>query len=292
MLSRLFRYGYRAVVCWLMFLQPFALASAPSGSPHVKVALISEMTSIQPGQEFWVGLHFELEKDWHIYWVNPGDSGQPPRVDWKLPSQFQAGPLQWPAPRRLENPPLADYGYENKVLLMAPVRPPANLKLGGVAELAANVRWLVCHDICIPGRETVRLSLPVASGAPKLDSRWREAFARTRAQLPARLPSGWKVSAVSNQEAFVLSIQTGRREPGATFFPLKPLQIKNAAPQEATPFNGGVRLRLQKADELLHPIASLNGVLILRHDKAYVIDAPVTRQNSPGKSQTGRRPRK
>lgn len=291
MLSRVLRNGYRAVIGWLLFLQPLAF-SAPASSPHVKVALVSETVSIQPGHRFWVGLHFQLEKEWHIYWVNPGDSGEPPRVEWKLPAQFQAGPLQWPAPRRLETPPLADYGYENEVLLMSAVRLPANLKPGGTVELAANVSWLVCHDICIPGRQSVTLSLPVSSGRPKRDVRWSELFARTRAQLPTRLPPGWKVAAVSNQQDFILSIRTGRRGPEAIFFPLQPLQIKNSALQQATPFDGGIRLRLERADELLHPIASLRGVLVLRHDKAYVIDAPVTQQNSPGKSQSGRRPRK
>ncbi|MEJ2010248.1 MAG: protein-disulfide reductase DsbD family protein [Acidobacteriota bacterium] len=292
MLSRTFRNGYRALIGWLVLFQPVGFAHAPANTPHATVALVSEGASIQPGHQFRVGLHFQLEKDWHIYWVNPGDSGEPPRVEWKLPAQFKVGPLQWPAPRRLENPPLTDYGYEDEVLLMATVRPPANLKPGGTAKLEANVKWLVCHDICIPGRQTVTLSLPVASDAPKYDPRWRQLFTRTSTRLPMRLPAGWSVTAAANPQSFVLSIKTGTREAGATFFPLESLQIKNAAPQQAEPVDGGVRLTLQKSDELLHPIASLKGILVLRHDKAYAINAPVTSQNSMRKSSGGRRPRK
>ena len=292
MLSRIFRNGHRALISWFVLFQPVGLTSAPANTPHATVSLVSEKDSIRPGHEFRVGLHFTIEKDWHIYWINPGDSGEPPRVEWKLPSQFHVGQLQWPAPRRLENPPLADYGYEDEVLLMAAVRAPANLKPGGTVEFQANVRWLVCHEICIPGRQTVTLSLPVTSDPPKPDARWRQLFSRTSAQLPMPLPAGWSVTAAANPESFVLSIQTGTREPSAIFYPLEPLQIKNAAPQQAMPFDGGVRLLLRKSDQLLHRVASLKGVLVLRHDKAYAINAPVTSQNSLRKSSGGRRPRK
>lgn len=292
MLSRVFRNGYRALIGWLVLFQPLALTSAPANTPHVKLEVISETVSIQPGHQFRVGLDFHLEKGWHIYWINPGDSGEPPRVEWKLPSRFQVGPLQWPAPRRLENPPLVDYGYENEVLLMAAVRPPANLKPGGTAELQANVKWLVCHDMCIPGRQTVTLSLPVANDSPKTDPRWRQLFKHASARLPMRRPAGWSVTAVSSPESFVLLIKTGTRETDATFFPLEPLLIKNAAAQQATPFDDGVRLSLRKSDQLLHRVASLKGVLVLRHDEAYAINAPVISQGNFRKSSGRRRSHK
>jgi DsbC/DsbD-like thiol-disulfide interchange protein len=282
--TRVFRYNDRALIGWLGFFLPPGFVSAPASIPHAKVALVSEQTSVQPGHTVRLGLHFELEKDWHIYWVNPGDSGEPPRVEWKLPPRFHAGPLEWPAPRRLENGPLVDYGYQNEVLLMTAVRAPVRLKPGGSVELQANVSWLVCHDICIPCRQTVALSLPVSNHAPKVDARRGGLFARTLAQLPKRVPAGWSLNAVSNPESFVLSIKTGNRESDAVFFPLNPLQVKNGASQAAVPFDQGVRLSLQKSDQLLHPIASLKGVLVLRHGKAYAIDAPVVSAVTSGKS--------
>jgi DsbC/DsbD-like thiol-disulfide interchange protein len=284
MLPQIFQLGCQALIGWFVFLQPAGLASAPAGTPHAKVTLVSEQTSVQPGNELRVGLRFQLEKGWHIYWLNPGDSGEPPRVEWKLPPQFRASPLEWPAPMRLENGPLVDYGYEDEVLLMSAIRPPASLKLGGTAEFQADVKWLVCHDVCIPGRQTVTLSLPVARNAPKHDARWHELFARTREQLPKRLPATWSVAAVSDPHSFVLSIKTGTRESKATFFPLEPLQIKDSAPQRATPLTQGARLSLQKSDQLLHPVSSLKGIVVLRGDKAYTVDVPVGSHATPGKS--------
>ena len=57
--------------------------------PHGTVELISENQSIAIGHPFYLGLHFQLEKGWHIYWVNPGDSGEPPRVTWQLSDRSQ-----------------------------------------------------------------------------------------------------------------------------------------------------------------------------------------------------------
>src|SRR5271157_2635626 len=53
---------------------------AGASGPHGAVDLVSEQTSVQPARPFWVGLRFQLEQGWHIYWTNPGDSGEPPRV--------------------------------------------------------------------------------------------------------------------------------------------------------------------------------------------------------------------
>jgi thiol:disulfide interchange protein DsbD len=88
------------------------------------VDLIAEDAAIVPGQTFQAGFKFNLEKGWHVYWINAGDSGDPPRIQWKLPAGFEAGPIEWPAPVRLPVSSLMDYGYEDKVLLMVPIHSP------------------------------------------------------------------------------------------------------------------------------------------------------------------------
>ena len=32
-----------------------------------------------PGASFTLGLRYVVEQEWHVYWVNPGDSGIEPR---------------------------------------------------------------------------------------------------------------------------------------------------------------------------------------------------------------------
>src|SRR5579872_5810272 len=68
---------------------------------HLKAELLCEQTSIQPGGSVTVGFHFRMQKGWHIYWQNPGDSGQAPSITWTLPEGFTAGEIQWPLPQRL-----------------------------------------------------------------------------------------------------------------------------------------------------------------------------------------------
>src|SRR5438552_15861058 len=87
-------------------------------APHVKVELVAENQSTQTGRDFALGLLFHLEKGWHVYWRNPGDSGSPPQVAWTLPAGFRAGAMEWPYPRLIPVGPLMNYGYEDEVLLI------------------------------------------------------------------------------------------------------------------------------------------------------------------------------
>ncbi len=47
-----------------------------------------------------------------MYWINAGDSGEAPSVEWVLPKSVSIGKMQFPAPKRLPLGPLMDYGYE------------------------------------------------------------------------------------------------------------------------------------------------------------------------------------
>jgi len=288
--SHLGRLGSRRLTCLASLLLAGCLRAASANPPHARITLVSEQTSIQPGSKFWVGLHFELEKHWHIYWVNPGDSGEPPRVVWDLPQGFRAGPINWPAPRRLENPPLVDYGYEDEVLLLVPLYPPSRVPAGRSAELRATVKWLVCSSICVPEQQHVALKLPFKDDPPKYDPRRRGLFNRTREQLPRPMPSGWSATVLSEANQFILSVKTGTRESTATFFPLEPLEIKDAAPQQVALGNGAIHLALQKSDQLLKPVAFLSGVLMIGDGKAIAINAPVI--SGSGRSLRERRYRK
>ena len=244
-------------------------------SPHGTVQFVSDQSSIQPARPFWAGLYFQLEKGWHIYWSNPGDSGEPPRVKWDLPPGFQAGPLLWPLPRRIEDHSLIDFGYVNEVLLPVRITPPAKLSTQTGVVLRAHVNWLVCRDICVPARADLTLTLPVGAAAGEPESRWRSLFAKTRADLPRATPKSWKVTASLDGHEFLLDVNTGTRESAATFFPLEPNQIENVAPQRVNPSSHGIRLELVKSDQLLKPPSRLTGVLELASGQGYFIEAPV-----------------
>jgi len=249
--------------------------------PHVSVQLIAERSAISPGHSIWAGLQFQFPQGWHVYWQNPGDSGEPPKVQWNLPSGFHAGALQWPVPQRLaSSASVVDYGYTDGVVLLAQLAAPANAQPGGTVSFGAGVHYLVCREICVPGKASVVLNLPVQAEQAAFDLGAHAIFEKTREQLPVAAPAAWKIHAQSRGNTFVLSIATGKSERQGVFFPLDPGEIENAAPQDAVATPDGIEFHLQKSDELLKPIARLRGVVELAGPRAYIVSAPVTQSGA------------
>ncbi len=162
---------------------------------HGTVELLSEQESIQPGRAIHLGLHFRLEKGWHIYWINPGDSGEPPRLEWRLPAGLRAGAIEWPAPSRLPIPPLMDYGYEGEVLLPMPIASTAGLAVGGEVVLSADMKAIVCREVCVPAKAQLSLSLPVRAERPRESAETAAMFSAARKALPKPAPANWRPSA-------------------------------------------------------------------------------------------------
>jgi len=260
------------------------LQAASTPIPHGTLELISENPWITAGRTISLGLRFQLEKGWHIYWSNPGDSGEPPRVKWQLPTGLSAGATEWPAPRRIGSSSVVDYVYEGTVTLIVPIRAEENVKAHKRAQLNADVMVLVCREMCISGKAQLSLTLPIKAQPPIRDSRTEDVFAATRKLLPRPVPVSWRFSVAEMNDSLVLTAIVGRQVTGATLFPLVESQINNAAPQEFVTAAGGFRLVLRKSDQLLKPIERLRGVLVISGDLAYLIDVPV---GKPGATNDG-----
>jgi DsbC/DsbD-like thiol-disulfide interchange protein len=267
-------------VCAGLFLC-FASRARAVPESHATIEMIAaQVAPPQSGRPFSVGLLFHLEPGWHVYWQNAGDSGQPPTIQWSLPPGFRAGAIAWPTPTRLGKGSVIDYGYESQVLLIAPIHPPASRKSGQTdgVEIAADIKYLICREICVPAKAHATVSLPLSGDAAKQATQWRTLFERTESQIPKRLPSDWKVVARSNAENFVLSVRTAAPATRASFFPLDQNVIENSAPQSFAPAKTGFQLTLKKSDLLAKPITALRGVLVLDGSPAYEIAAPVIQQ--------------
>ncbi|HEX4603568.1 MAG TPA: protein-disulfide reductase DsbD domain-containing protein, partial [Candidatus Angelobacter sp.] len=170
------------VVCCAPAAQ--AQPSRPNPSPHARVELLSRQRSITPNKDLQLGVHFVLEPGWHIYWVNPGDSGQPPAFQWQLPEGFTAGEIQWPRPERMQpNKQLADYGYHDEVLLPVTLHVLPGFNNRTLAEVRVDAKWLICREVCIAEHAQLELSLPVAATA-KENLQSVPLFAKTEKLLP------------------------------------------------------------------------------------------------------------
>jgi thiol:disulfide interchange protein DsbD len=197
-------------------------AQVREGKTIVKPRLVAGTKAVQPGKPFTVGVYFQIEKGWHLYWENAGDGGLPIRVNWKLPNGFKVSPLRWPAPIRFDEAGgLTTYGYTNETMLLARVTPPSSVK-GGTVSLAADVSWLVCEALCLPGDAKVDLKLPVGPLAPSPDTalivRFEQQLPRPLAAGPLRLKSA-TATKQAGQNWLIRIDLIGRDETPREFFP-------------------------------------------------------------------------
>lgn len=210
-LSRLFS------LCVLSLASLLPLSRAAES--HVKAALVAADASIQPGKPFTVALRFVHDPHWHTYWTNPG-TGLSTTLAWHLPPGFTASDIQWPAPHLLKDGSggIIGNGYEAELFLPVTITPPADLKPDTTVELSADANWLMCDELCVPGEATVKLSLPVAAGAPAPDAKWGEKVRATVAGLP-RAEAGWNVTASRDAKNVTITVAptgasaAGRPEP-------------------------------------------------------------------------------
>ena len=185
-------------VLWVLCLVPVSSSSAQAtvlssqaSGPHIQVELVYEKNALVPGQTVLLGVLLQPEKDWHTYWQNPGDSGEPPMLNWAASSQGQSldwvnfGDIKWPIPRAIPVAHLVNYGYDGTNLLMVPVTVSANAPTGEMVDIKLDLSWLVCKEDCIPGWATLHISLPIAQEAN--NSEFADLFTQTKAALPKAL---------------------------------------------------------------------------------------------------------
>ena len=116
---------------------------------YVQVRMVSDQTDVVAGQTITVGMVQTIAPKWHVYWINPGDSGEATDVTWSGLSSMVVSEIQWPVPHKIPFGPLTNYGYEEQVVLLQDITLPTELPTGPI-ELIADISLLVCEEICIP----------------------------------------------------------------------------------------------------------------------------------------------
>jgi DsbC/DsbD-like thiol-disulfide interchange protein len=261
------------------FVVPLVLASPALAralpARHTRVSLLSEADAVRPGHPLTVGIRLQMEKGWHTYWRNPGDSGLPTRARWELPAGFAAGEIQWPYPTRFTSGPLANYGYEGEVLLPVEIRVPASVAEPQV-RIATRVDWLECQEACLPGRAELSLTLPVrAASAPTPQA---ALFAEARTRLPRRDPAwGFSLSCAAHGLSLLIRPPRGTGLREAYFYPATPRVLDHAQPQKLTREGAAHRLAMVR-DPNAAPLERLAGVLVAgtgRGPVAIAVDVPL-----------------
>ncbi|MFT4266549.1 MAG: protein-disulfide reductase DsbD family protein, partial [Xenophilus sp.] len=155
-------------------------------TPHVRAELLAHAPQgLAPGAVVWLGLKISHQPGWHTYWKNAGDSGLPTELRWTLPAGLTAGDVDWPTPRRIPIGSLANYGYEDTVLLPVPltVAPGFSPALPTV-PVKLSAAWLVCRQECIPEEGEFTLALPAHGSIAAPGGEFEAALAARPAALP------------------------------------------------------------------------------------------------------------
>ena len=237
----------------------------------VQWTLASAIAKTPPGSTVPFQLTAKIDPGWHIYWQNAGDSGEPPKVVWNLPAGYSARPIEWPAPKRLGSGSIIDYGYEDQVLLVVPIRAPMSFDYEGRqdVQIVADVNYIVCREVCVPGKAHLALSLLNTNAVQARE--WHGLFDQARKQLPEPAPAAWKISARAVQNNLVLSVAAAPQPKSAEFFPRAANIIENSAPQLLATDRDGFHLTLKVSDQASGQPTRLKGVLVLDGVRAYQI---------------------
>ena len=252
----------------------------PVKAEHLTAELTTLAPQIAVGGTLQAGLVLTIEEHWHVYWVNAGEAGQPPKITWTLPEGITAGPIQFPPPSRLPLGPLMDFGYEDGVAFPVLLTASPTMKPGKV-HLDAQVRWLVCSSVCLPGKAHLGIDLEVVKG-PVPEAKAVGALGSALGTLPKVLPTGMSVSAIGDAKQILVTLKTGNKETDAEFYPFDQDQIDDAADQQIESLPDGVRIWLKKAPDPQHPgmtmplPTTLHGLVELSSTESYDFTTPVT----------------
>jgi thiol:disulfide interchange protein DsbD len=251
----------------------------PVKALHLTVEMVSAGPQIAQGGDQTLGFVFSMEEGWHVYWRNAGYAGLPPKATWTLPAGITAGPLQFPAPERLPLDTTVDYGYEDSVAYPVTITADPKAKAGktGDVHVSAVVSWLVCKQVCIPGKANLGIDLKLVPAGTKVSTEGANVgpLGAALGSMPKPLPAGFKLDATRSGQNMALFVHTGQREPDAEFYPLDADSIADSASQPVDVKDDGAIIHLQRAADGKTPLASLHGLLKLGTVRNYIVDVPV-----------------
>jgi thiol:disulfide interchange protein DsbD len=129
----------------------------PANPMHLSAQI---MTTPNSNRRLLAVSFFNLEH-WHSYWQNPGDAGLPIKATFTIASNGAAATvntLELPSPQRFIEPGnMWAYGHEGEYTYF--YEPASNIN----QPMRAEITWLICKNICIPGKAT--LDIPWPTGA-------------------------------------------------------------------------------------------------------------------------------
>ncbi len=232
---------------WLIGLTGWLALAATSWAAQTQARLVLAAETARPGETVMAGVQLRMAPRWHTYWRNGGDAGEATKIQWSLPPGVSAGSILWPVPDKLTVAGLTTYVYDKEVVLLVPLTLSSNLPPGPL-PLKANVSWLECEEMCLPGKAPVNATLNVGDQSkPSADAAllqsWRNKLPKEGAGLAAR--AWWEKG--TNDDARPLVIEWSspvNASAGSDFFPYGSRNFEvGGETKRLPPANGKLRLQ-------------------------------------------------
>jgi thiol:disulfide interchange protein DsbD len=260
------------------------LLALPASAANTTARLLLSDEVAKAGQIIWAGVQMRMNKGWHTYWRNAGESGAPTTIDWTLPAGVTAGPIHWPVPEKYVTTGLTTYVYHDEVVLLVPLT-LADTLAPGPQELSAKVAWLECEQICVSGKGNVSATVTIGneskpSKQAALIEAWKKKLPQVLTNASAR--AWWEAASVDDSRPVVIEWDLPDRPAEVDFFSYasSEFEVGGATERLASP-EGKVQIRkLVKKLEGDWP-KTLAGVLVSRRandepPRAIEVKLPIT----------------
>ena len=197
---------------------PVSAASPWVTAPQSRARFIDGGTA--PDGTRRAGIEIELQPSAHTYWRSPGDSGVPPELSTDMSGNLANATLLYPAPTAIAEAGVTIYGYLGRVVFPIVVRPSDPAR---PVDLAIDLAYATCADICVPGRLQAKLTL--GSAPAPADEIALVTAAEARVPKPADAPGAPTLAAraIAPEKAKpAWHIDVSPAAPDTTLFPEAP----------------------------------------------------------------------
>ncbi|NBX66673.1 MAG: disulfide bond formation protein DsbD [Proteobacteria bacterium] len=273
------------LIIFALLLASLSPASAQDTSQKTMLRLYTDKTAAVPGEPLRLAIEQVVTEGWHTYWVNPGDSGEPMKIKWDLPSGVKIGEFMWPAPSRIPYGPLMNFGYHDHAVILTDVTVPASLAAGDTLSIKGKANILVCDEICIPETHDIALDLPVAESASPANE---DLFKAAASAIPQPVDWGTMSEVDANEARIRITLPEGedffsRNSEDIVWFPYEWGYILNPSDQSATYEQSTHTLTLRQLRDESRNVSDIKeaAYLLVKNDRAVIVSGKISKLASP-----------
>jgi len=235
------------------------IEAEPVNTGHANVSLVKFNYLESENKNNLIGIKMDMQKNWHTYWKNPGDSGGPIKVNWSHNDNISISELYWPTPSLIPYEPLMTYGYKNFVIFPFEIINSNNKN----SFIEASIDFLICDDVCVPEKAFIKTNLQDI----KTDSSLHDWFLKVPAQT---LP----VKASLEKDFINIRFSSPFNVTSAIFFVDNQDIVEHASDQILSKEENNYLLKVKKIADV-EPFANLSGVISINNNESFIIDAEI-----------------